>query len=88
MRSARWRGVYVSGEAKAPPGRAALAGCAHSGQNFAAGGSATPQPAQRVASGAAHSWQNFAPVALSVWQRGHVGMAGSLPQRRRLGLRR
>jgi hypothetical protein len=46
-------------------------GCAHSGQNFAAGETSAPQLAQARWSGPAHSSQNFALAGLSCWQREH-----------------
>ena len=53
IRSTRCFGVYSPG---VDPVRAASrTGCAHSEQNFAAGGSCVPQLSQREANGAAHS---------------------------------
>ena len=46
-------------------------GCAHSGQNFAAGDSCRPHLVHARASGVAHSSQNFAPASFSCWHRGH-----------------
>src|SRR5215470_16775948 len=86
--SARWRGVYVSGEAKrvdgaeavvavAVPGLApalppAPVGRPHSLQNFAVGPSCVPQPAQTDASRVPHSEQNFVPTADSCAQCGQT----------------
>lgn len=54
-------------------------GCAHWGQNRAAGGSVVPQRAHARWSGEPHSAQNFAPGGCSLPHR-RQGMAGYRPR--------
>src|SRR5215813_14532726 len=74
MRSARYFGVYESGELNRGAADCCAGypvGWAHVGQNFAVADNCRPQLEQARARGAAHSSQNMAPISFSCWHRGH-----------------